>query len=188
SAEHFFGVADITGAFFAGLIISQTERTKYLANRFSTLSYILLSPIFFASLGLNVDLRGGISGGILLFAGALLLVAVLTKVIGCGLGARISGFTGRESLQIGVGMMSRGEVALIISQKGAALGLLSTVYFGPVILLVIATSVVAPVFLKLAFCEPGPNGGRLSCMLHGRKYLPPAKDDEHPGCDIAPTV
>ncbi len=187
SAEHFFGVADITGAFFAGLIISQTERTKYLANRFSTLSYILLSPIFFASLGLNVDLRHGITPGILWFAGALLLVAVLTKVIGCGLGARVSGFKGRESLQIGVGMMSRGEVALIISQKGAALGLLSTVYFGPIILLVICTSIVTPVFLKIAFCDPGPNGGRISCLLHGRKYLPPAKQDpENPSCDIVP--
>lgn len=187
SAEHFFGVADITGAFFAGLIISQTERTKYLANRFSTLSYILLSPIFFASLGLNVDLRNGITPAILWFSGALLLVAIITKVIGCGLGARVSGFKGRESLQIGVGMMSRGEVALIVAQKGAALGLLSTVYFGPVILLVIATSIVTPVFLKIAFCDPGPNGGRLSCMLHGRKYLPPApKDPENPSCDIVP--
>ena len=187
SAEHFFGVADITGAFFAGLIISHTERTKYIANRFSTLSYILLSPIFFASLGLNVDFTDGLSGSVLLFAGVLLLVAVLTKVVGCGLGARMTGYSGRESMQIGVGMMSRGEVALIISQKGAALGLLSTVYFGPIILLVIATSVLTPIFLKLTFCEPGPNGGRLSCMLRGKKYLAPAKqDDEHPSCEITP--
>ena len=185
SAEHFFGVADITGAFFAGLIISHTERTKYLANRFSTLSYILLSPIFFASLGLNVDLEGGISGDILVFTGVLLLAAVLTKVVGCGLGAKLCGYTGRESIQIGVGMMSRGEVALIISQKGAALGLLSTVYFGPIILLVIATSVLTPIFLKLAFCEPGKGGGRLACMLRRKKALPKSPDDP-PSCDITP--
>ena len=187
SAEHFFGVADITGAFFAGLIISHTERTKYLANRFSTLSYILLSPIFFASLGLNVDLEGGISGDILLFTGMLLLAAVLTKVVGCGLGAKLTGYTGRESIQIGVGMMSRGEVALIISQKGAALGLLSTVYFGPIILLVIATSVLTPIFLKLAFCEPnGKKGsGKLACMLRRKKALPKSPDDP-PSCDITP--
>ena len=124
---------------------------------------------------------------VLLFAGALLLTAVLTKVIGCGIGARLSGYSSRESLQIGVGMMSRGEVALIISQKGAALGLLSTVYFGPIILLVIATSVLTPIFLKLTFCEPGPNGGRLSCMLHKKKYIAPGKQDsENPSCDITP--
>jgi Kef-type K+ transport system membrane component KefB len=180
SAEHFFGVADITGAFFAGLIISHTERTKYLANRFSTLSYILLSPIFFASIGLNVDLRGGVSGGILLFAGALLLVAVTTKVIGCGLGAKLCGYKGRESLQVGVGMMSRGEVALIISQKGAALGLLSTVYFGPIILMVIATSILTPIFLKMTFNEPGKRGGK----LRRGKGLP--APDAAPSCDITP--
>ena len=187
SAEHFFGVADITGAFFAGLIISHTERTKYLANRFSTLSYILLSPIFFASLGLNVDFSNGISTHILIFAGVLLLVAVLTKVVGCGLGARMCGYSGRESMQIGMGMMSRGEVALIISQKGAALGLLSTVYFGPIILLVIATSVLTPIFLKLTFCEPGgkKGGGKLACMLRRQKPLPAAEDPDHPHCDIA---
>ncbi len=185
SAEHFFGVADITGAFFAGLIISHTERTKYLANRFSTLSYILLSPIFFASLGLNVDLSNGISSHILVFAGVLLLVAVLTKVVGCGLGAKMCGYSGRESMQIGVGMMSRGEVALIISQKGVALGLLSTAYFGPIILLVIATSIITPIILKLTFCEPGQGGGKLACMLHRNKNIA-SPDEEFPSCGFTP--
>ena len=185
SAEHFFGVADITGAFFAGLIISHTERTKYIANRFSTLSYILLSPIFFASLGLNVDLTNGVTGSILIFAAALLGVAVLTKVIGCGLGARLMGHSTRESLQIGVGMMSRGEVALIIAQKGAVLGLLSTAFFGPIILMVIATSILTPIVLKLTFCEPGQGGGRLACMLQRKKKLPAAAGDG-PSCDITP--
>lgn len=190
--ERFFGVADITGAFFAGLIISHTERTKYLTDRFSTLSYILLSPIFFASLGLNVDLKSTVSGNILLFSVMLLLIAVITKVIGCGLGAKISGYSNRESLQVGVGMMSRGEVALIVSQKGAALGLLSTVYFGPVILIVIATSVLTPIVLKLAFSDRGPNGGRLSCRLHGKQYLPPVQPaapgdgDDAPDFDVTP--
>ncbi len=185
SAEHFFGVADITGAFFAGLIISHTERTKYIANRFSTLSYILLSPIFFASLGLHIDLRDDISGTIFLFAGALLLVAVLTKVIGCGIGARLSGYSSRESLQIGVGMMSRGEVALIISQKGAALGLMSAVYFGPIIITVILTSILTPIILKLTFCEPGQGpGGKLMCLLSRKKPLP-AEDPDAPSCDIS---
>ncbi|HRX07586.1 MAG TPA: cation:proton antiporter [Candidatus Limiplasma sp.] len=186
SAEHFFGVADITGAFFAGLIISHTERTKYLANRFSTLSYILLSPIFFASLGLSVDLGQGFSGPVLVFSIALLVVAILTKVVGCGLGARLCGYTGRESVQIGVGMMTRGEVALIIAQKGAALGLLSTAFFGPIIIMVIATAVITPIFLKVAFCEPGKGpGGKLMCMLRPSRKLV-ASPDENPSCDITP--
>ncbi len=185
SAERFFGVADITGAFFAGLIVSHTERTKYMANRFSTLSYILLSPIFFASLGLHIDLRDDISGTMLLFAGSLLLVAILTKVVGCGLGARLTGYSNRESMQIGVGMMSRGEVALIMAQKGSALGLMSAAFFGPIIIMVIATSIITPIMLKLVFCDPPPGSNWLVCKLRRKPKRIPS-DDDAPSCDISP--
>ncbi len=150
SAEHFFGVADITGAYFAGLIICNTQKSKYIASRFETLSYILLSPIFFASIGLSVELPT-MTANILLFTGILLLVAILTKIIGCGLGARMCGYSGEESLQIGVGMISRGEVALIVANKGGALGLMSSVFFGPTIIIVIVTTIVTPILLKLVF-------------------------------------
>lgn len=149
-AEQFFGVADITGAFIAGMVISNTEHSKYIAARFETLSYIFLSPIFFASIGLKVSLPD-MTGSIILFSGLLVIVAILTKIVGCGFGAKMCKFTNHESIQIGAGMVSRGEVALIVATKGAALGLMSSVFFGPVIIMVVATTIVAPILLKLAF-------------------------------------
>ena len=101
-AEVFFGVADITGAFFAGLALSGTKKSEYISKRFDTLSYLLLSPIFFAGIGLKVELPK-MNGEIVLFTVLLCVVAALTKVIGCGLGAKICKYTSKESLQIGVG-------------------------------------------------------------------------------------
>ena len=149
-AEQFFGVADITGAFIAGMVISNTEHSKYIAARFETLSYIFLSPIFFASIGLKISLPD-MTGSIILFSVLLVIVAILTKIVGCGFGAKMCKFTNHESIQIGAGMVSRGEVALIVATKGAALGLMSSVFFGPVIIMVVATTIVAPILLKLAF-------------------------------------
>lgn len=149
-AEVFFGVADITGAFFAGLALSGTKKSEYISKRFDTLSYLLLSPIFFAGIGLKVELPK-MNGEIVLFTVLLCVVAALTKVIGCGLGATICKYTSKESLQIGVGMISRGEVALIVANKGEAVGLMSDKFFAPVIIMVVFTTVVTPVLLKLVF-------------------------------------
>ncbi|WP_195984912.1 cation:proton antiporter [Clostridium sp. D33t1_170424_F3] len=149
-AERYFGVADITGAFIAGLIISNTEHSSYIAARFETLSYTFLSPVFFASIGLKVALPD-MTATIILFSVLLVVVAVLTKIIGCGLGAKLCRFSNRESIQIGAGMVSRGEVALIVASKGAALGLMSSVFFGPVIIMVVVTTIIAPILLKIAF-------------------------------------
>lgn len=149
-AEVLFGVADITGAFIAGLVISNSKRSGYIASRFETVSYMLLSPMFFASIGIKVVLPQ-MSLQVILFAAALVVVAVLTKVIGCGLGARLCRFSGKESLQIGVGMISRGEVALIVASKGAAIGLMSSSFFGPVVVTVVITTIITPILLKLVF-------------------------------------
>ena len=149
-AEVFFGVADITGAFFAGLALSGTKKSEYISKKFDTLSYLLLSPIFFAGIGLKVELPK-MNGEIVLFTVLLCVVAALTKVIGCGLGAKICKYTSKESLQIGVGMISRGEVALIVANKGEAVGLMSDKFFAPVIIMVVFTTVVTPVLLKLVF-------------------------------------
>lgn len=149
-AERFFGVADITGAYIAGLILSNTKETKYITSRFNTVSYALLSPMFFASIGINVTIPE-MSSSIIWFSILLTVVAVLTKIVGCGLGARLCRFSGRESLQIGVGMISRGEVALIVANKGFALKMMSPVYLGPVVLTVILTTILTPILLKLVY-------------------------------------
>ncbi len=149
-AETVFGVADITGAYIAGLIFAKTPRVAYLQDRFDTLSYTLLSPVFFASIGLKVVLPQ-MSATIILFSVLLVLWAALSKVIGCGLGAKLCGYTNQESLRIGVGMISRGEVALIVANNGIAAGLMKEEFFGPVVLMVIATTILTPIFLKLVY-------------------------------------
>lgn len=162
-AEKYFGVADITGAFIAGLIISNTQRTKYIASRFDTLSYVLLSPIFFASIGINVELKG-MTMGIVIFSALLLIIAILTKIVGCGFGAKMCGFSNRESIQIGTGMISRGEVALIVANKGAVLGLMSATYFGPIAIMVVITTIITPILLKIVF-KPGKNDSKYADLV-----------------------
>lgn len=151
-AEKFFGVADITGAFVAGLAVSHTHQSDYLNHRFSTLSYMLLSPVFFASIGLRVSLPS-INTSVLIFSAVFILVAILCKVIGCGLASKAMGLNNSDSLKVGVGMITRGEVALIIANKGAALGIVDEVFFTPIVLTVIITAITTPVFLKLVFKE-----------------------------------
>nr|WP_330399463.1 cation:proton antiporter [Lachnoclostridium edouardi] len=153
-AEVGFGVADITGAFLAGLIVSKTQRTQFLASKFEVLSYLFLSPVFFASIGLKVELPK-MTEAIIEFAVLLVVAAILTKVIGCGLGAKLCGYQNYQSLRIGVGMISRGEVALIVASKGTQLGLLGSNFLGPVVIVVVITTIVTPILLKPVF-KRGP--------------------------------
>ena len=150
AAEKFFGVADITGAYIAGVIISNTQKSQYLTSKFDTLSYLLLSPVFFASIGLKVELPA-MTTQIILFAVFLTLVAIFTKVIGCGLGAKLCGYKNYQSIRIGVGMISRGEVALIVASKGQQLGLLGSNFLGPVVIVVVITTIITPILLKPVF-------------------------------------
>jgi len=149
-AEVAFGVADITGAFCAGVIISMTQRSQYLNSKFDVLSYAYLSPLFFASIGLQVTLPE-MTPAIVWFSVLLIVVAVLTKVVGCGLGAKLCHYQNYQAARIGVGMISRGEVALIVASKGMALGLMGNNFLGPVILMVVATTIVTPILLKFVF-------------------------------------
>lgn len=154
-AEAGFGVADITGAFIAGLIISCTQKSQYLTSKFDVLSYLYLSPIFFASIGLKVKLPE-MNGTIVAFAAVLVLVAILTKIVGCGLGAKLCHYQNYQCMRIGVGMISRGEVALIVASKGEALGLMGTAFLGPVIVVVVITTIITPILLKVVFKKGGP--------------------------------
>lgn len=149
-AERFFGVADIIGAFIAGLVMGSTTQAPYIESKFKPLSYLLLAPIFFASIGINIEIE---SMSWLLFGATCVLaaIAVLTKLIGCGIGAKIGKLSNRESLQVGVGMISRGEVALIVANKGYALNLMPLAFFGPVVFVVVLSTIITPILLKLVF-------------------------------------
>ena len=113
---------------------------------------MLFGPVFFASIGLKTNIEN-INGEIILFSVGFVLVALLAKIIGCGLMAKICRFSMQDSLKIGIGMMTRGEVALIVSQKGLSVGLLTPVYFTAVILLIIVSSISTPIFLKLLYAK-----------------------------------
>ncbi|WP_289183679.1 cation:proton antiporter [uncultured Dubosiella sp.] len=149
-SEEFFGVADITGSFVAGLIISGTAQSEYVMKRIGTLSYMLITPIFFASIGLKLEpiqVTWGLVGLVVL----LCVAAVLTKIIGCGGGALLCRYNPTQSLRIGCGMISRGEVALIVADKGMNLGILPEMFVTPILLCVVFTTVITPIFLKIVY-------------------------------------
>ncbi len=147
-AEYFFGVADITGAYFAGLILCNYSSHEYIDSKVNTASYLFFSPVFFASIGIATVLDG-MDSQIVLFSVVLLAVAILTKIIGCGLGAKMCKFSNKESLAIGIGMVSRGEVALIVAQKGASAGVVDPKLFPAIVLVVIVTTIITPILLKI---------------------------------------
>lgn len=145
-----FGIADITGAYFAGVMLCRSKIRDYVDIKIHDVSTVFFSCIFFASVGLKVTM-GGMTLKIWLFAVILTVIAIITKMIGCGLGAKICKFTWKESLQTGVGMISRGEVALIVAEKGRQVGLISEDLFAPIILVVIITTLITPILLKVVF-------------------------------------
>ena len=151
-AETYFGIADITGAYVAGIILCSIRDSSYIDEKMEVSSYMIFGPVFFASIGLKTNIDS-LDGKILLFSLGFVLVALITKIIGCGLMARICRFSAADSLKIGVGMMTRGEVALIVAQKGLSVGVLSPVYFTSVILLIIVSSVLTPIVLKLLYSK-----------------------------------
>lgn len=154
-AEKFFGIADITGAYVAGIILCNIRDSEYIAEKMDINSYMLFGPIFFASIGLKTDISE-MNLSILLFAVCFVLVGLVCKIVGCGLVARACRFSWADSLKIGVGMMTRGEVALIVSQKGLSVGLVNPVYFTAVILLIITSSILTPIILKILYTKMPP--------------------------------
>lgn len=151
-AEEFFGIADITGAYIAGIVLCSLSDASYLESKIDINAYMLFSPIFFASIGLKTDLSG-LNSELLLFAIAFVIIGCISKIIGCSGVSKLLGFTSKESYQIGLGMMVRGEVALIVATKGLSTGLIDSKYFTAVILLIIVSSMLVPILLKKAFTE-----------------------------------
>lgn len=151
-AEVYFGIADITGAYVAGIILCSLKDSDYIAEKMDINSYMLFGPVFFASIGLKTDISG-FSKGLIVFCIGFVVVALITKIVGCGLMSRVLGFKGTSAVIIGVGMMTRGEVALIVAQKGLSAKLISPEYFTAVILLIIISSIVTPILLKLLYAR-----------------------------------
>lgn len=155
-SEVYFGVADITGAFIAGLTLSPLSKKYYIEEKLDTVSYALLSPVFFASIGLKVVLPK-MTMVVIMFSIILTIVAVISKIIGCSLGCRLFKYTKRESLQVGIGMVSRGEVALIVASKGFSAHLINSSILAPIIIVVIATTILSPILLKLSYTYKSDN-------------------------------
>ena len=150
ASETLFGIADIIGAFAAGMIIAMAPKGQYIASKFDTIAYLLLTPIFFANIGLEVTLPQ-MSYQLVIFTIALVAVSVISKLGGCGIGAKICGFSNHQSYQVGLGMVCRGEVALIVAGKGMAMNLISEDYLGPIIIMIIVCTIITPIVLKASF-------------------------------------
>lgn len=144
------GIAAITGAYLCGLLLSQFTHKEYLERNVKAISSGFLSPIFFASVGIETTLNG-FSSKVLAITLIMFTIAVLGKVIGCGVAARFFKMSRSESVQIGIGMISRGEVAIITANIGLQNHIISQEFFVPTIIVVILTTVITPVLLKLAF-------------------------------------
>ena len=151
-AEHYFGVADITGAYVAGIILCSISDSEYIARKMDINSYMIFGPVFFASIGLKTNI-GQITTGVLIFSILFVIVGLITKIIGCGITAKLCGFSKVDSLKIGIGMMTRGEVALIIAQKGLTATIISPIYFTSVIMLIVLSSIITPIALKYIYTK-----------------------------------
>jgi Kef-type K+ transport system membrane component KefB len=151
-AERYFGIADITGAYFAGIILCNVRDAEYIDRKVSVNGYMFFAPMFFVGIGLKTDFSN-VDTSMILFSVGFVIVALLTKIIGCGLISKCFKYSWADSLKIGIGMMTRGEVALIITNKGLGLGIIDSSYFTAVILLIIISSIVTPLLLKYLFSK-----------------------------------
>lgn len=150
AAEHWFGVADITGAYVAGLILSNIGEKHYVDQKIETSNYLIFAPVFFANIGIQTSFSG-IDGRMVGFGFAFILAGILGKVIGCGLGALICRYSVKDSMRVGVGMMVRAEVVLVCAQKGVSAGMVSSDIMPFIIILIILTSLLTPIILKASY-------------------------------------
>ncbi len=149
-AERYFGIADITGAYVAGVVLCNLHDVKYVERKVDVSSYMVFAPIFFAGIGLKVSFES-MNPTLMLFSISFVVVALLAKIIGCGSVSKLCRFSWNDSLKIGIGMMTRGEVALITAQKGLNAGLITSDYFTAVILMILVSSILAPILLKILY-------------------------------------
>jgi Kef-type K+ transport system membrane component KefB len=162
-------VAAITGAFLAGVLFARTHRRHEIEEGISYMAYAFFVPIFFASIGLHTNARL-LDGSLIWLTLLICAVAIVSKLIGSGLGARLAGFGNRESLQVGVGMISRGEVGLIVASVGISNGIIGQELFAVTVVMVLVTTLVTPPLLRVVFREQ------------------PTTDDRRPTTNQRPTV
>ncbi len=149
-SKTYFGIAEITGAYVAGIVLCNLHDAKYVERRVDISAYMVFAPIFFAGIGLKVSFET-MNLKLVLFSIAFVAVACISKIIGCGAVARLCRFNSNDSLKIGIGMMTRGEVALITAKAGLAVGLITPEYFTGVIMLILFSSIAVPILLKSLF-------------------------------------
>ena len=153
AAEVVGGMAAITGSFLAGLMFARCDEKERLEQGVSALAYGLFVPIFFVSIGLAVNIRD-LEGEALLLTAVIIVIAIASKLFGSGLGARWAGFSWRESWQLGAGMVSRGEVGLIVANVGIGAGMVTGEEFSAIVGMVLASTIVTPPMLRALFAEP----------------------------------
>ena len=147
-SEKYFGIADITGAYIVGLILSTNNESGYIERKTDILSYMLFVPVFFANIGISTKFES-ISGSFALFGCLFIIAGIIGKLIGCGIAAKCCKYSFSDSVKIGVGMMARAEVCLVTASKGA--GIIDNNIMPFIVLLIIITSLLSPIFLKLIY-------------------------------------
>lgn len=160
AAELLGDMAAITGAFIAGLMFSRMPEKTIIESGLHSLSYGFFVPIFFVSIGLNINTHQ-IHPSMLWVIVVVVLIAAAGKVLGSGLGAKFGGMNWKESLQLGVGMINRGEVGLIMAQVGLKMGILNDDFFTAIVGTVIITSIITPPLLRAVFKQSPPSSPRL---------------------------
>ena len=159
ASEYIGGVAAITGAYLAGVLFTGTTVKERIDDGVHPLTYSLLAPIFFINIGLHANLRE--LSSLVTFTIVLVLVAIATKVVGCGAVAAVFGFSRLESLRVGMGMVSRGEVGLIVAGYGLSHGIVGHSIFSAAVMMVVATTMMTPPLLRLTY------SGRLAGLRAG---------------------
>jgi len=155
AAEEWFGVADITGAYVAGIMLATLSEAGYIDRKVEVSNYMIFAPVFFANIGINANFSG-ISPAMVGFGFAFVAAGLIGKVLGCGLGSLICKYSFKDSLRVGIGMMARAEVVLVCAQKGVDSNIIDPSIMPFVLILIIVSSLLTPLFLKLSYRKESP--------------------------------
>ena len=156
-ASAYVGVAAIIGAFLAGMALAEATEENHKMHRLTSGVTEFLVPFFLVNIGMQLNLSVFRDTSVIVFALVLTAIAVVTKFVGCGIGAW--GMKRREMAQIGIGMVPRGEVGIVVAQIGLGLGVIGQTFFAAVLFMAVATTLIAPPFIKIFFAEDRDGDG-----------------------------